>query len=68
MLTKRGYNKIDTATQINHAITILRNELLNKIKLSNIERLPLTITHNRTLSDLKIIIDKIGMFYKLNQN
>ena len=68
MLTKRGYNKTDTATQINHAITILRNELLNKIKLSNIERLPLTITHNRTLSDLKIIIDKIGMFYKLNQN
>ena len=33
-LSKRGYNKIDTTTQINRAITIPRNELLNKIKTS----------------------------------
>ena len=57
-LTKRGYNKTDTATQINCAITIPRNELLNKIKTSNTERLPLTVTYNRTLPDLKTIIDK----------
>ena len=31
MLTKRGYNKTDTTTQINRAIIIPRNELLNKI-------------------------------------
>ena len=37
-LTKRGYNKIDTTTQINHAISILINELLNKIETSNTER------------------------------
>ena len=57
-LTKRGYNKTDTATQINRAITIPRNELLNKIKTSNTERLPLTVMYNRTLPDLKTIIDK----------
>ena len=44
MLTKRGYNKKDTTTQINSAISIPRNELLNKIKTSNTERLPLTVT------------------------
>ena len=57
-LTKRGYNKTNTTTQINRAVTIPRNELLNKIKTSNTERLPLTITYNRTLPDLKTIIDK----------
>ena len=67
-LTKRGYNKTDTVTQINHAISIPRNELLNRIKTFNTERLPLTVTYNRTLLDLKTIIDKIGIFYKLNQN
>ena len=53
-----GYNKTDTTTEINRAITIPRNELLNKIKTSNTERLPLTVTYNRTLPDLKIIINK----------
>ena len=43
-LTKRGYNKKDTTTQINRAISIPRNELLNKSKTSNTERLPLTVT------------------------
>ena len=57
-LTKRGYNKIDNTTQINHAITIPRNELLKKIETSNTERLPLTVTYNKTLLDLKTIIDK----------
>ena len=57
-LTKRGYNKTDTTTQINRALTIPRAELLNKIKTSNTERLPLTVTYNRTLPELKIIIDK----------
>ena len=57
-LTKTGYNKTDTTTQINRAITIPRNELLNKIKTSNTERLPLTVTYNRNLPDLKEIIDK----------
>ena len=56
--TKRDYNKTDTTTQINRAITIPRNELLNRIKTSNTERLPLTVTYNRTLPDLKTIIDK----------
>ena len=57
-LTKRGCNKRVTTTQINHAISIPRNELLNKIKTSNTDRLPLTVTYNRTLPDLKTIIDK----------
>ena len=57
-LTKRGYNKKDTTTQINRAISIPRNELLNKIKTSNTERLSLTVTYNRTPPDLKRIIDK----------
>ena len=57
-LIKRGYNKTDTPTQINRAISIPRNELLNKIKTSNTERLPLTVTYNRFLPDLKTIIDK----------
>ena len=57
-LTERVCNKTDTTTQINRAITIPRNELLNKIKTSNTERLPLTVTYNRTLLDLNKIIDK----------
>ena len=57
-LTKRGYNKKDTTTQINRAISVPRNELLNKIKTSNTESLPPTVTYNRTLTDLKTIIDK----------
>ena len=43
---------------MNRAISIPRKELLNKIKTSNTERLPLTVTYNRTLPDLKTIIDK----------
>ena len=43
-LTKRGYNKTNTTTHINCAINILRNELLNKIKTSNTESLPLTVS------------------------
>ena len=50
--------KKDTATQINRAISIPRNELLNKIKISNTERSQFTVTYNRTLTDLKAIIDK----------
>ena len=58
MLTKRGNNKTDTTTQINRAISIPRNELLNKIKTSNSERSPFTVTNNRILPDLKTKIDK----------
>ena len=54
----RGYNKTDTITQITRAISIPRNELLNKNKTSNTELLPLTVTYNRALPDLKTIIDK----------
>ena len=59
-LTKRSYNKTDTTTQItttqiNHAFTILRNKLLNKI---NTECLPLKVTYNSTLPNLKTIIAK----------
>ena len=57
-LTKRVYNKTDTTTPINCAIIILRKELLKKLKHLNTERLPLTIAYNRTLPDLKTIIDK----------
>ena len=57
-LTKRSYNKKHTTTQINRAISIPRNELLNKIKISNTERSQFTVTYNRTLTDLKAIIDK----------
>ena len=57
-LTKRDYNKTDTTKEINRAITIPRDELLSKIKTANTERLPLTVRYNRTLRDLKTIIDK----------
>ena len=67
-LTKRGYNKKDTTTQINRAISISRNELINKIKPSNTERLLLTVTYNRTLPDFKTTATKTAIFYKLNQN
>ena len=57
-LTKRGYNKTDTTTQINRAISIPRNESLNKIKASNTEHLPLTVTYNSILPNLATIIDE----------
>ena len=57
-LTKRGYNKTGTATQNNGANSIPRKELLNKVKTSNTERLPLTVTCNRALPDLKTVIGK----------
>ena len=37
-LIKRDYNKKDTKTQTNRAVSIPRNDLLNKIKTSNTER------------------------------
>ena len=57
MLTKRGYNKKDTTTQMNRAISIPRNKLPNKLKPSNTESLLFTVTYNRTLPDFKTIID-----------
>ena len=39
-------------------ISIPRNELLNKIKTSNTDRLPPIVTYNRTIPDLQTIIDK----------
>ena len=57
-LTKTGYNKTSTATQVNRVVSIPRNELLNKIRRSNTERVPFTVTYNRTLPDLKAIIGK----------
>ena len=45
-------------TQINCVITIPRKELLNKIKTSDTERLPLTVTYNGTQPEFKTIIDK----------
>ena len=56
-LTKRFYNKTDTVTQINRAISNQRNELLKwyKIKTSNTEPLPLTVVYNRTIPDPKTI-------------
>ena len=47
-LTNRGYNKTDSTTQINRAITISKNQLLIKIKTSNAERSPLTVTYDST--------------------
>ena len=47
-LTNRGYNKTDSTTQINRAITISKNQLLIKIKTSNTERSPLTVTYDST--------------------
>ena len=35
-----------------------KSTLLNKIKTSNTERVPLTVTYNKTLPDLKTIMDK----------
>ena len=40
------------------AISIPRNELLNKIKTSKTERLSLTVTYNKTLPDVKTVIEK----------
>ena len=57
MLTKRGYNKKDTTTQMNRAISIPRNKLPNKLKPSNTESLLHTVTYKRALPDFKTIID-----------
>ena len=56
--TKRCYNETITTAQINRAITIPGNKLLNKVKTSNTEHLPITVTYNRTLPDLNKLIDK----------
>ena len=47
---------------LQHISTVLFQfqEFLYKIKTSNNERLPLTVTFNRTLPDLKTVIDKNG--------
>ena len=45
MLTKRGYNKKDITAQINRAISIPRNELLNKtLTILNVYHLLLRVT------------------------
>ena len=67
-LTKKGYNKAYTTTQINRVVIIPRNKSLNKIKTCNTERLPLTVTYNRTLPDLKTIIDKNWHILQIESN
>ena len=67
-LTKRGYNKKILQQKSTMLFQFQEKELLNKIKTSNTGRLPLTVTYNRILPDLKTIIGKICIFYKWNQN
>ena len=45
-------------SQINKAIAIPRNEIVNKNPTENDEKIPLIVTFNRPLPDLKDIINK----------
>ena len=76
MLPKRSYTKTDTTTQTKDAIAIPRKKLLKqpkflqllKHRILNATDLSLTDSYIRTLPDLKMIIEKNGIIYKLNQN
>ena len=57
-LTERGYDKTETMSHINKAIAVPRNEILNKNPTKNHEKVPLIVTFNRALPDLRHIINK----------
>ena len=57
-LTERGYDKTETMSHINKAIAVPRNEILSKNPTKSDEKIPLIVTFNRTLPDLRYIIHK----------
>ena len=57
-LTNRGSGKTKTMSHINKAVFIPRNEILNKNPTENDEKTPLIATFNRTLPDLRHIVNK----------
>ena len=58
ILTNRGCNKTGTMTHINKAFGIHKNEILNNNPTKSDEKIPLIVTFNITLPNLRHIINK----------
>ena len=57
-LVERGYNDNEIRQQISKTFTIERDHLLNQKKQATSNRIPLILTYNRTLPDIKRAINK----------
>ena len=65
-LTNRYYDKTETMSNILKAIAILRNEILNKNPTANDEKIPSIVTFNRTIQDLRNIVNQNGHILQID--
>ena len=64
-LTNSDYDKTETMSNIIKAIAIPRNEILNKNPTENDEKIPLVVTFNRTIQDVRNIVNQNGRIWQI---
>ena len=67
-LVERGYSENEIKQQISKTFTIERAHLLNQKKQATSNRVPLILTHNRTLSNVKRVVNKHWDILKINRD
>ena len=65
-LTNWYFDETETMSNIIKAIAIPRNEILNKNPTENDEKLPLIVTFNRTIQDLRNIVNQNGHILQID--
>ena len=66
--TSRGYDKKEINTQINKALQIPRETILKEKPKESSNRIPFIVTYNRTLPDLKNIVNKHWPILGIDRN
>ena len=67
-LVERGYNENEIQQQISKAFTNERAYLLNQKNKATLNRIPLILTYNRTLPDIKRAVNKHWNILKRNRD
>ena len=67
-LVERGYNENEIRQQISKTFTIERAHLLNQKRQATSNRIPLILSCNRTLSDMKRAVNKHWDILKINRD
>ena len=67
-LVEKGYNENEIRQQISETFTIERAHLLNQKRQATSNRIPLILSCNRTLSDIKRAVNKHLVVLKINRD
>ena len=67
-LVERGYNENEIQQQISKTFTIERADLPNQEKQATSKRIPLILTYNCTLPDIKKAVNKHWDILKINRD